>query len=70
MKQLLSTNGSYSVYVEMRDANPRSNEYQLRFLSTFDTALDPTNERVMTELILSPEDAAKLANFIKTEVDR
>ena len=69
MKTLISNNNGYKVYAEIRDANPvHSVDYQLRFLSTLDSALNPDEEHNIAEFILSPEELQNLAAAIMTHV--
>lgn len=69
MKTLISESGTYKVFVEIRDANAsQSVDYQLRLLSTLDSAKDPNGEKVLAELILSPEELQNFAAAIMTHV--
>ena len=55
MKTLISDNGGYQVYAELRDYARSNGNRQLRFITVWDNAKDPEGEQVKFEMILTPE---------------
>ena len=64
MKTLISDAAGYKTYVEVRKALVPADLFQLRFLTTFDAAKNPTEERVGFEIMLTSDQLQLLKNSI------
>jgi hypothetical protein len=61
MKTLISNNGGYKLFMELKPVPALKNqEYELRFTTVFEHAKDPTDEQLKFQLVL---DQAALANL-------
>jgi hypothetical protein len=60
MKTMISENGGYQVFAELRECSTPKGLYQLRFLSKWADAKNPNDEQVLTELMLTEESIDKL----------
>lgn len=64
MKTLISDTNGYQLYVETRDYLKSNGNKQLRFITVWDDAKDPTGEQVKFEMILTPEQRQKLKEVL------
>lgn len=65
MKKLISNNGGYKLFAEIR-AIPLSkdHEHELRFTTVYEDAKDPTDEQVKFQLVLDEEALSNLTDLI------
>jgi hypothetical protein len=60
MKTMISENGGYQVFVEVRECLTPSWLSQVRFLSKWADAKNPDDEQVMMEMMLTAAEIDKL----------
>lgn len=63
MRTLISNNNGYKTYVEKNDYLRSNGNKQIRFLTVWEDAKDPTGEQVKFEMFLTPEQQKKLKDF-------
>ena len=64
MKTLISENGAYKVYAEVSDYIRSEGNANLKFITVWEDAKDPTGEQVKFQMILNPEQRQRLKEIL------
>jgi hypothetical protein len=65
MKTLISNNGGYKLFAEIREIPlSKDHEFELRFTTAYEDAKDPTDEQVKFQLVLNEEALSNLTDLI------
>lgn len=65
MKKLISNNGGYKLFAELKEIPlSKDHEYELRFTTVYEDAKDPNDEQVKFQLILDEQSLSNLTDLI------
>lgn len=64
MKKLISNNGGFKTFAEIRNCINPDNLVQLRFFTEYEAARHPEEPRILCEMMLTPDERAALKEFL------